>query len=151
MLIRNTINIPKQPNNKGREGLNSSKKSESFNGLMTGVDKLSLGVANLIENGGLAVSFTLQDMIGTNIPRPLMGLVRNSKENKGDFNLSFAAKELVREMLTGPSMFIIPGAMLKVAKPIFGKTINMPAKTIKALGEIHKKEILKNGQAISKI
>ena len=65
-------------------------KQQSFNGLGY-IDKGALGVANLIENGGLAVSFTLQDMLGTNLPRPIMGLMRNKKENKGEVNKSFAA------------------------------------------------------------
>lgn len=102
-----------------------------------GLDSFCLGLANLIETGGLFVSFTIQDMLGTNLPRPLMGLRRNAKENKGESNKSFAAKELVREMLTGPSMFIIPGAMLKIGKPLLGKSINTPARQIKALGDIH--------------
>ena len=57
---------------------NKNSKKQSFG--MIG-DKLALATANAIENGGLFVSFTLQDMIGTNIPRPLMGLFRNTKEN----------------------------------------------------------------------
>lgn len=92
-----------QKNNKAEQNINNLKNrpasKESFGGA---VDTFSLGVANAIENGGLAVSFTLQDMLGTNLPRPIMGLMRNSKENDGQKNFSFAAKELVREMLTGP-------------------------------------------------
>ena len=121
----NTFNTPSIE--KGKE------QQPSFKGL----DSFCLGVANLIENGGLFISFTLQDMLGTNLPRPLMGLFRNSKENKGEKNKSFAAKELVREMTTGPSMFAIPAAMLAVGKPIFGKTIDVPTRQIKALGDIY--------------
>ncbi len=98
-----------------------------------------LKLADLIENGGLFVSFTLQDMLGTNIPRPLMGLFRNSKENSGKKNTSFALKELTREMLTGPSMFIIPAVLLKTGKPFFGDTINTPMKSIESFGKIFAK------------
>ena len=130
--INNNIHTPKNPTFKG------------------GLDSFCLGVADLIENGGLAISFTLQDMLGTNLPRPIMGLRRNTKENKGEKNLKFAAKELVREMLTGPSMFLIPMGMLGVGKKLFGKTIDVPMKFIKSFGEIHSAQALNEaGQAIT--
>ena len=130
--INNNIHIP---------------KNQTFKG---GLDSFCLGVADLIENGGLAISFTLQDMLGTNLPRPIMGLRRNTKENKGEKNLKFAAKELVREMLTGPSMFLIPMGMLGVGKKLFGKTIDVPMKFIKSFGEIHSAKALNEaGQAIT--
>ena len=136
-VSRININVPNEAtkHNNGRQ--NKANNKQSFKGLGTCLDTFSLGLANAIETGGLAVSFTLQDMLGTNLPRPIMGLRRNKKENNGEKNLKFAAKELVREMLTGPSMFIIPAAMLAIAKPLFGKTINIPAQAIKALRDIH--------------
>ena len=114
----------------------NKKQQTSFKG--AGLDSFCLGLANAVENGGLFVSFIITDMLGTNLPRPLAGLFRNSKENKGEKNKSFAAKELVREMLTGPSMFVIPGAMLAAGKPVLGKTIDVPTRQIKALGDIYK-------------
>lgn len=114
---------------------NKDNKAPAFKG--GSLDSFCLGLANLIENGGLAISFTLQDMLGTNLPRPIMGLRRNQKENNGKNNTSFAAKELVREMLTGPSMFLIPMGLLRLGKPIFGETIDVPMKQIKSLGAIH--------------
>lgn len=126
----------------------TNQQTPSFKG---GLDSFCLLIANIIENGGLFVSFTLQDMLGTNLPRPIMGLFRNAKENKGEKNKSFAAKELVREMLTGPSMFLIPMGLLKVGKPVIGKTMNVPMKEIKALGNIHAANPLNAmGEAISK-
>lgn len=113
----------------------TAKQEQSFKG--GPLDTFSLWIANLIENGGLAVSFTLQDMLGTNLPRPFMGLMRNTKENNGEKNIKFALKELTREMLTGPSMFLIPMGMLAAGKPVFGETMNVPMKQIKALGDIH--------------
>ena len=128
----------------------NNKQNPSFRGLGI-IDSIALGVANAIENGGLAVSFTLQDMLGTNLPRPIMGLRRNAKENNGATNKNFAAKEIVREFLTGPSMFIIPGTMLTIGKKTVGKTINVPMKFIKSFGEIHAKQPLDAaGKAISK-
>lgn len=139
--------VPKKLNNNNI----NNKQNNSFKGIGSGIDALSLGVANAIENGGLAVSFTLQDMLGTNLPRPIMGLKRNSKENKGEKNFKFAAKELVREMTTGPSMFIIPGIILTVGKKIFGKTTEVPMKFIKSFGDIHAANPLNEaGRAIGK-
>ena len=127
---------------------NQKQQNPSFKG---GLDGFCLGLANLIENGGLLVSFTLQDMLGTNLPRPIMGLMRNSKENNGEKNTKFAAKELVREMLTGPSMFLIPMGLLKIGKPVLGETIDVPRAQIKALGDIHAANPLNAaGQTLSK-
>ncbi len=141
--------IQNKKNKDNKLSNSNTNNPASFKGGFT--DTFCLGIANAIENGGLAVSFTLQDMLGTNLPRPLMGLFRNSKENKGEKNLRFAAKELVREMTTGPSMFIIPMIMLGAGKKLFGKTIDVPMKAIKSLGEVHAKNPVNSlGQAISK-
>lgn len=115
------------------------------------LDKGALFVADAIENGGLAVSFTLQDMLGTNLPRPLMGLKRNAQENEGQVNKKFAAKEFVREMTTGPSMFVIPAVILAGVKKFFGKASDVPASVIKALGDIHVANAVDSaGKAIGK-
>lgn len=128
---------------------NTLNQSPSFKG--GALDGFCLWLADLIENGGLAVSFTLQDMLGTNLPRPFMGLMRNTKENNGEKNVKFALKELTREMLTGPSMFLIPMGILKAGKPIFGETMDVPMKQIKALSEIHAANPLNEaGKALSK-
>ena len=141
--------IPNNIEKKGTKNNINNKKNTSFKGLGV-IDSISLGVANAIENGGLAVSFTLQDMLGTNLPRPIMGLRRNKKENHGEKNLSFAAKEVVREFLTGPSMFLIPMTTLAIAKRTVGKAINVPMKFIKSFGEIHAKQPLNEaGKAIN--
>ncbi len=133
----NSVNttVPKKLTKQGSGSNKNVNNNPNFKG---GFDSISLATANLIENGGLAVSFTLQDMLGTNLPRPIMGLKRNSKENKGEANKSFAFKELVREMLTGPSMFIIPMGMLAAGKKVSGATVNVPMKMIKSFGDVQK-------------
>ena len=142
--------INRQGSERNKQNINNTTNT-NFKGIGAGLDKFALGTADLIENGGLAVSFTLQDMLGTNLPRPIMGLMRNSKENKGQTNKKFAAKELVREMLTGPSMFLIPMGMLGVGKRTLGKTVNTPMKFIKDFGQIHAaKPLNEAGKAISK-
>ena len=145
---RKIIKQNSDSNKRSTNNIINSKEVPAFKG---GLDSFCLGVADLIENGGLAISFTLQDMLGTNLPRPIMGLMRNTKENKGEKNTKFAAKELVREMLTGPSMFLIPMGMLGAGKKLIGKTIDVPMKFIKSFGEIHSAQALNEaGQAISK-
>lgn len=139
----------KTKNNINNKYNNKNTQPQSFKG--GALDGFSLWIADLIENGGLFVSFTLQDMLGTNIPRPLVGLFRNGKENKGEKNLKFAAKELVREMLTGPSMFLIPMGMLSVGKKAVGKTVNTPASFINDFGKIHAANpVNEAGKAITK-
>jgi hypothetical protein len=142
-------NIPKKIiKNKQNQAQPNNNVNPAFKG---GLDTFCLGVANAIENGGLFVSFTLQDMLGTNLPRPIMGLKRNAKENHGEKNTKFALKELIREMCTGPSMFLIPAGMLAVGKQVFGKTVDTPVKFIKSFGEIHAANPLNEaGKAISK-
>ena len=141
----------RQGSGRNENKINNNKTNPNFKGVGAGLDKFALATAELIENGGLAISFTLQDMLGTNLPRPIMGLMRNSKENKGEKNKSFAFKELVREMLTGPSMFLIPMGILAVAKKPLGATVNTPMKFIKDFGKIHAANPLgEAGKAITK-
>lgn len=136
-------NFPTQYKNKQN---NNNKQNTSFKG----IDSFCLGVANAIETGGLVVSFTLQDMLGTNLPRPFMGLRRNKEENQGEANTSFAAKEAVREFLTGPSMFAIPGAMLYGANKFSGSACEVPVKYIKAFGKIHSEAAINNSSVPDK-
>ena len=143
----NKINhtIPQRLN---KDSKYTNKNTQTFKGAL---DKGALLVADAIENGGLFVSFTLQDMLGTNLPRPIMGLMRNKKENKGQKNFKFAAKEMVREFTTGPSMFIIPAILLTIGKKIFGKATEIPMKILKSFGEIHAANPLNSaGQALNK-
>ena len=126
----------------------NNNRNHSFKGMgaVSVIDTISRGTADAIENGGLAVSFTLQDMLGTNLPRPIMGLMRNKKENQGQTNKKFAAKELVREFLTGPSMFIIPAGMLGIGKKALGKTVDVPMNFIKNFGKLHAEKMPKDSE-----
>ncbi|MGN0031661.1 MAG: hypothetical protein ACI37Q_06885 [Candidatus Gastranaerophilaceae bacterium] len=100
----------------------NSKKDVSFSGTNPIVDTM-----NFIEKGGYAVSFCIQDGLGFILPRVGEGLVRGSKkvdengnpvlDEKGkqvrEYNWALAQKELLRELITGPSAFLIPWAALK--------------------------------------
>jgi len=103
------------------------KNNVSFGGTNIIVDSM-----DFIEKGGYAVAFCIQDGIGFIFPRVGKGLVRGSKkkdENGNpildengkqvrEYNWALARKELLRELITGPSAFVIPWATLKGIKKI---------------------------------
>ena len=90
---------------------------------------------DFIAAGGFAVSFCLQDGIGFIIPRVYKGLRRGGKkkhdengneilnkngEPKRELNWAYARKEGLREIITGPSAFVIPWLMLMGINKKFG-------------------------------
>ncbi len=123
-----------QPKQNSYNNISKKQSTPSFKGF----DSFVVNVMEAIERGGLVASFTTQDMLGTNLPRPITALSRNKKENKGQKNKTFALKEALREFTTGPSMFIIPGIILSTAKKSVGKAVDVPTQFIKGMGEIYK-------------
>ncbi len=87
-----------------------------------------------IERGGFAASFLAQDGVGMVAPRIIEGLNRN-KEETGHLNWDFAKREGLRECLSGPSVFLIPAAILYFIKKFSGKANNVPVDYIKAFGK----------------
>lgn len=110
----------------------STKKSDtSFTGVTDGLIKFWEGV----DRGGLAASFTIQDMLGTNIPRTWAA--RNvGKEYTGKNNWVAVMENGLREFLTGPSMFVVPGAVLYGSMKYAGKANGVPVQTIKDFSNI---------------
>ena len=110
----------------------STKKSDtSFTGVTDGLIKFWEGV----DRGGLAASFTVQDMLGTNIPRTWAA--RNvGKEYTGKNNWVAVMENGLREFLTGPSMFVVPGAVLYGSMKYAGKANGVPVQTIKDFSNI---------------
>lgn len=127
------------PNQSTTGAITQPNQNKSFKASFKGAS--IVGLMDAIDRGGLFASFTIQDMLGTNIPRPVMGLMRNKKENKGKSNKTFALKETIREFTTGPSMFIIPGTMLAAASKLIGRSVNVPTEFIKGLGDIFKESV----------
>ena len=95
---------------------------------------------DFIAAGGFAASFIIQDGIGFILPRVGKGLVRGGKEKKDEngnvilnkkgepkreLNWEYARKEGVREIITGPSAFVIPLAMLHVINKKCGSGNNV--------------------------
>lgn len=124
-----------------------TKNNQQYRASFKGGGNFVIGTMDAIDRGGLFASFMVQDLLGTILPRPLMGLHRNKSENKGKTNTAFALKEAIREVLTGPSMFIIPMGMLAASTKAIGKTVNVPAQLIDSFGGIFKDSVTKDNLA----
>lgn len=120
-------------------------KEVSFQG---GVNPV-VGLMDFIDAGGYAASFILQDGLGFVAPRVGKGLVRGGKEKKDEngnavldkngnpkreLNWAYARKEGIREVVTGPSAFLIPYFMLKYINKKFGTGNNVKLNYLDSLG-----------------
>ncbi len=123
---------------------NKSKKHDktSFKGL----DGVVVATMDAIERGGTAASFTIQDMLGTNIPRTLTALDRN-REELGHPNYAHAGEVAIREFVTGPLLFLVPATILKLFT-IKHKSGNVTVNTINGLSDVAA-ESLKNIKNLS--
>ena len=106
------------------------RKTPSFQGLNPIVSTM-----DFIEKGGYAASFIIQDGLGFIAPRVGKGLLRGSElkdengnpildengKQKRELNWAYARKEGIREIITGPSAFIIPMGMLSFINRKFGR------------------------------
>ena len=116
---------------------NLQKKNVSFRG---GSPNIIVGMMDAIEAGGYPASFIIQDGLGFITPRVGKGLVRDAHDKKDEngnvvldkngkpvrqLNWALARKEFLREIITGPSAFVIPLAMLHVIKKHFGRGNNV--------------------------
>ncbi len=99
----------KTPQNSSMQNNSSLASSPSFKGMDPTTCLIDFWAA--IARGGLAASFTVQDMLGTNFPRTFAALGRN-KDLTGKNNYKAAVEVAIREFTTGPSMFIIPALVL---------------------------------------
>ena len=99
-----------------------------------------------IDRGGFAASFLTQDFLGTVTPRVGSGLYRNH-DKTGKLNWDFAKKEAAREILSGPSAFLIPLGMLTIIKK-FGSANNVPIDFIHAFGDTFEEFARNNAELI---
>ena len=104
----------------------------SFNPVVTLMDA--------IDKGGFAASFIAQDGIGMVAPRIYEGLNRNREtdengKKKGPLNWEFARREGIREILSGPSAFLIPMGILTLIKKFSGSANNVHVNHINVLGQ----------------
>ena len=110
---------------------NANKNNPSFRGVSDGLVKFW----QLIDNGGRAAQFTVEDMCGTNIPRSIKGITAGYKYTH-KLNWAAFAQEAIREFLTGPTMCLTPLAIISLAKLTMGKTANTKIENIKNLSYI---------------
>lgn len=133
----NSNNNKVQIKNNSSSSNNLQKKNVSFRG---GSPNIIVGMMDAIEAGGYPASFIIQDGLGFITPRVGKGLVRDAHDKKDEngnvvldkngkpvrqLNWALARKEFLREIITGPSAFVIPLAMLHVIKKHFGRGNNV--------------------------
>ena len=126
------------------------KKQQSFTGSFNPVVTLM----DAIDKGGFAASFIAQDGIGMVAPRIYEGLNRNRKKDEngkktGPLNWEFARREGIREILSGPSAFLIPLGILTVIKKASGTANNVYVSHIKVLGDDFASYAAKNPNQIN--
>ena len=119
-----------------RQKLNEQKQQPSFTGSFNPVVTLM----DAIDKGGFAASFIAQDGIGMVAPRIYEGLNRNRQtdengKKKGPLNWEFARREGIREILSGPSAFLIPLGILTGIKKFSGAANNVHVNHISVLGQ----------------
>ena len=113
---------------------NASSQTSASAVSFTGVNPV-VSLMDFIEQGGYAASFIIQDGIGFIAPRVGNGLLRGGPEKRDkdgnvilgkngepehELNWKLARKEFLREVITGPSAFLIPLFALKYIKNKFG-------------------------------
>lgn len=126
----NSHEVKKQQNS---QNLPQQQYSNAKNVSFGNASNMVVMFMDSIERGGFVASFLAQDCCGMVAPRIYEGLNRN-KEETGHLNWDFAKREGLRECLSGPSVFVIPWAMLSIIKKYSGKANNVAVDFIKAFG-----------------
>lgn len=103
------------------------KNNVSFGGLKSGL----VDIMDFIERKGFFAEFLIVDAISMIIPRVAIGLGRD-KDKTGKLNYKAGAEEAGREMLSGPSMFLIPLGIFQAVKH-YKPASNIPKDTLKEL------------------
>lgn len=132
--INSSIDVANR--NRSNNSKQNNKSQQSFTGSFNPVVMLM----DAIDRGGFAASFIAQDGIGMVAPRIYEGLNRNRKEDEngkktGPLNWEFARREGIREILSGPSAFLIPLGILTLIKKFSGTANNVHVNHIEALGQ----------------
>lgn len=128
----------KRENFKKKDYLSGQTSFRGVGALSTGSNVVLSGLVKFweaVERGGLAASFTIQDMLGTNIPRT-WAAKDVGKDITGENNWGAVLENGLREFLTGPSMFLVPAGVLAASSKYGGKSHSVPVQTIKDFGEI---------------
>lgn len=158
-MVIKAINNPVSNNalhKKQQQQNNNQPKNNNYNPSFNGGFNPVVTLMDAIERGGFAASFIAQDGIGMVAPRIKEGLNRgrevdeNGKKH-GPLNWEFARKEGVREILSGPSAFIIPAIMLNIITKKSGTANNVSIDMIKGLGENFEQYATANRNTLSDV
>ena len=113
-MVVKAINTVSENTRLNNQQQNNKKQNQhnKYNQSFTGGNPVVM-LMDAIERGGFAASFIAQDGLGMVAPRITEGLNRGRKTDEngkkhGPLNWEFARKEGIREILSGPSAFIIP-------------------------------------------
>lgn len=111
-----------------KSGFAASGKTEG--GIFKKVLKLIDRFQKTIESGGFFYEFLVVDFAGMIIPRTVQAYLRN-RDELGHLNYKAGSEEAIRELLTGPSMFIIPMAFLAIARKKIGTASHVKLDTLR--------------------
>ena len=124
---------------KNRKEISLVKNYQSVQPSFQGIEQIPVVIADALTNGGFITAFIAQDFFGMAGPRIAEGINRRpvnpeTGKKEGPLNWKFARREGIREILSGPSAFIIPWAMLYFIKKYSGTANNVPVNMIQSLG-----------------
>ena len=139
--VSDNARLKRQENNNNNNS--KPRNNQNYSPAFKGSNPVVM-LMDAIDRGGFAASFIAQDGIGMVAPRIYEGLNRGRKVDEngkkhGPLNWEFARKEGVREILSGPSAFIIPAIMLHFITKHSGTANNVSIDTIKGLGQMFEK------------
>lgn len=123
------------------------KSNTSFKGLGDAARNIATGTFKFTENGGFFIQFLIVDTFSMILPRTWVGLQRD-KDKTGQYNIQAGAEEFGRELLSGPSMNLIPMALASIAVRKMMPSIKLNEGTL--LGINHSFEnVVKNNKDLS--
>lgn len=101
-----------------------------------------------IENNGFIGEFFTVDAFGMAGPRTIQAYMRN-REELGHLNHKAGREEAIREVLTGPSLFIIPMGLVLISGKLFGRATKINVATMREFKKISK-NVIENHSNIPK-
>ena len=124
-------------NNFQNQNINFKASSLNEKFARKATDFLTWGIKR-IETGGILVDVCFVDMLGMVIPRTYQAFHRNEKE-LGHPNYKSGIEEFIREIFSGPSMFVIPMVYIVLSKHLFGTASKIQFHTLNALSDSFKR------------
>lgn len=112
----------------------------SSGGIKNALKSIPTNTFKLTEKGGFFLEFLIVDALSMIAPRVWVGLNRD-RDKTGQVNIQAGAEEFGREILSGPSMNLIPMAIASIAVHKFMPAIKMDTPTLEGLNQ-HLKNIV---------